>query len=153
VTNPGVPTSPGFPVLDPVAQQAIRMAQSRLEALTHGNLPLPAKKLTEDEKAEALKSAKDDACYLCGALHAAPNTPACPRVATFKLNGDGKLVEGSFWPDAATDSSVEMSRDGQVIGVHHQVRGGWDTSRVVFISDVADDGEAESEVANGVHPG
>ena len=70
-------------------------------------------------------------------------------MATFKLNGDGKLVEGSFWPDAATDSSVEMSRDGVVTGVHYQVRAGWDTSRVVFISDVADDAEAEGEAANG----
>src|SRR5580693_6148014 len=114
MTNPGVPTSPGFPALDPVAQQAIRMAQSRLDVLTRGNLPFPVKKLTDEEKAEALKTAKDEACLLCGAFHPAPNTPACPRVATFKLNGDGKLVEGSFWPDAATDSSVEMSRDGVV---------------------------------------
>ena len=68
MTNPGVPASPGFPALDHTAQQAIHMAQSRLEALTRGKLPFPVKKLSDEEKAEALKSAKDEICLLCGGL-------------------------------------------------------------------------------------
>jgi len=153
VTNPGVPASPGFPALDHTAQQAIHMAQSRLEALTRGKLPFPVKKLSDEEKEEALKSAKDEACMLCGAFHAAPNTPACPRVATFELNGDGRLVKGTFWPDGMTDSAVDLDKDGNVVGVHVEQHRGWDTSRVVFISDVADDEQGEDEAASGAHTG
>jgi hypothetical protein len=144
VTNPGVPTSPGFPALDPVAQQAIMMARSRLEALTRGKFPLPVKQLSEDEKAEALKSAKDDICLLCGGLHAAPNTPACPRLATFKCNPDGRITEGSFWPDAS-DSAVDLSKDGDVIGVRHEIHRGWDTARVVFVEEIAEPETTDGE--------
>ena len=149
MTHPGVPVSPGFPGLEGPAQQAIRMAQDRLGVLTRGQFPFPVKKLSDEEKEDALKSAKDDACYLCGAFHAAPNTPACPRVATFRLDGDGRLVEGSFFPSAISDSAVDLDSEGKVIGVHHETHVGWDTSRVVFISDVADDaaGDDVSEAA------
>jgi hypothetical protein len=146
VSYPGVPTSPGFPPLEGVGQQAIRMAQDRLGVLTRGQFPPPVKRLTEEEKEGVLKSAKDEACYLCGALHAAPNTPACPRVATFKLNGDGVLIEGSFWPDSVTDSAIEMNGTGEVITVTHHRHVGWDTSRVMFISDAAEQG-GEDEAA------
>ena len=149
MTNPGVPASPGFPSLDPVAQQAIRTAQSRLEVLTRGNLPFPVKQLSDEEKAEALKSANDEACQLCGAFHAAPNTPACPRVATFKCNPDGRIIEGSFWPDAS-ESAMDLDKDGEVIGVHVEQHHGWNTDRVLFVSDVAETGEGEA--ASGLHP-
>jgi hypothetical protein len=148
MTNPGVPASPGFPALDPVAQQAIHMARSRLDVLTRGKLPFPVKTLSDEEKAEALKSAKDDACYLCGALHAAPNTPACPRVATFRCNPDGRITEGTFWPDGATETVTKLDGQGNVVSVTHRVRSDWDTSRVSFVADLAE----EDDGADGAHP-
>ena len=147
MTNPGVPASPGFPALDRTAQQAIHAAQSRLDVLTRGTFPFPVKKLSDDEKAEALKSAKDEICTLCGGLHAAPNTPACPRVASFELNGDGRIVKGTFWPDGMRDSAVDLDADGKVIGVHHEQHASWDVSRVILAADLA---EQEDE-ADGAH--
>ena len=146
MTNPGVPASPGFPALDRTAQQAIHAAQSRLDVLTRGSFPFPVKKLSDEEKEDALKSAKDEICLLCGGLHAAPNTPACPRVAAFELNGDGRLVKGSFWPDAS-DSAVDIDKDGEIIGVHHEIHRGWDVSRVVMAADLAE----QEEEADGAH--
>ena len=148
MTNPGVPASPGFPALDRTAQQAIHAAQSRLDVLTRGSFPFPVKKLTDEEKEDALKSAKDEICLLCGGLHAAPNTPACPRVASFELNGDGKLVKGTFWPDGMKDSVVELDADGKTVGVRYEQHAGWDTSRVVFAADLAE----EEDEAGGAHP-
>jgi hypothetical protein len=147
MTYPGVPTSPGFPALDPVAQQAIKMAQSRLDVLTRARFPLPVKTLTEDEKAEALKSAKDDLCLLCGGLHAAPNTPACPRISSFECNPDGRIIRGTFWPDGMTDSAVDLDAEGKVIGVHHEFHRSWDTSRVVLAADLAEEDNGEDEAA------
>ena len=149
MTHPGVPVSPGFPGLEGPAQQAIRMAQDRLGVLTRGQFPFPVKKLSDEEKEDALKSAKDDACYLCGAFHAAPNTPACPRVATFRLERGRQAGGRLLFPSAISDSAVDLDSEGKVIGVHHETHVGWDTSRVVFISDVADDaaGEDVSEAA------
>ena len=152
MTNPGVPTSPGFPALDPVAQQAIRAAQSRLDVLTRGKFPFPVRQLTEDEKAEALKTAKDDACKFCAALHPGASTAACPRLATFKVNNDGIVIEGSFWPEGVTDSEITMDGQGNVTSVTHREHVGWNTARVVFVSDVADDEAEGDEAANGLHP-
>ena len=143
MTHPGVPVSPGFPGLEGPAQQAIRMAQDRLGVLTRARFPLPVKTLTEDEKAEALKSAKDDICLLCGGLHPAPNTPACPRLATFECNPDGRITKGSFWPDGMEDSAVDLDAEGNVIGVHHEQHRGYDTSRIVFAADLAEEDDTE----------
>ena len=127
MTNPGVPVSPGFPALDPIAQQAIQAAQSRLEVLTRGRFPLPVKTLTDEEKAEALKTAKEEACRFCAAFHAGASTAACPRLATFKLNNDGDVVEGSFWPEGVVDSEVTMDGQGNVVTVTHRERRDWNT--------------------------
>ena len=149
MTHPGVPVSPGFPGLEGPAQQAIRMAQDRLGVLTRARFPLPVKTLSEDEKAEALKSAKDDICLLCGGLHAAPNTPACPRLATFECNPDGRITKGTFWPDGISDYAVDLDKDYNIIGVHWETHHGYDASRIVFAADLAeeDDGEGEAAVS------
>jgi hypothetical protein len=144
MTYPGVPTSPGFPPLEGVGQQAIRMAQDRLGVLTRGQFPLPVKKLSDEEKTEALKSAKDDLCLLCGGLHAAPNTPACPRLATFECNLDGRVTKGTFWPDAS-DSAIDLDAEGKVIGVHHEIHRGWDASRVVLLEEITEAEATEGE--------
>lgn len=148
MTYPGVPTSPGFPALDPVAQQAIRMAQDRLGVMTRGRFPLPVKTLSSEEKEDALKSAKDDICILCGGLHPAPNTPACPRLATFECNPDGRIVKGTFWPDGISDSAVDLDKDLNIIGVHYETHHGYDTSRIVFAADLAEEDDREDAASS-----
>ncbi len=150
MTTPGVPVSPGLPLLEGPARDAIHAARSRMEALTRGSLPFPVKDLSEKEKEEALKGAADATCQLCGGIHPAPNTPACPRIATFKLNGDGKLTEGSFWPDGGHESVVETDGDGNVRSVVYRTRSEWPTDRVVFPSELAEEGEEAGE--GGAHP-
>ena len=148
MTHPGVPVSPGFPALDHTAQEAIRMARDRLDVLTRARFPLPVKTLTEDEKAEALKSAKETACIFCAGFHAGASTAACPRLATFKMNNDGVVTEGSFWPEGVVDSAIEMNGAGEVVTVTRHEHVGWNTGRVVFVDDVADEtGDDVSEAA------
>ena len=61
--------------------------------------PVPPPPLTEDDKAEAAKVGQAGLyCGLCGGAHAMPSTPACPRLASFELDGEGKLKAGTFWP-------------------------------------------------------
>lgn len=120
MTRPGVPSSPGFPLLDPAAQSAIRAAQDRMDVLTRPRFPLPAREhLTGEEKDSALAEAAQTACAYCGGIHPAAGTAACRRLASFKVNGDGTITEGAFW------------RDGE-----------WDDSAVVWPADLAekDDG-------------
>jgi hypothetical protein len=77
--------------------------------------------LTADERKEAQAAAKD-ACTLCGGIHAAPNTPACPRIRTFELNPDGRVVKGEFW------------RDGE-----------FDATRILFVADAMDEQPEDDE--------
>jgi len=123
VTYPG--QSPGFPPLDPAAQSAISAAQERLAVLTRQRVQLPGRPLSSTEKDEALLAAAGSACVLCGGIHPGAGTPACPRVATFELNGDGTVIRGSFWPE-----------------------GQWDTGKVVFPADLAE--QDEGPAAPGV---
>lgn len=88
-----------------------------------GQFPPPAaQKLTAQQQAEAIDTiAKGGGCGLCGGIHAAQEH-GCPRLASFRLDGDGRITEGTFWPD-----------------------GSWDRSSVVFATD-----EAE-EAGDGAH--
>ena len=45
------------------------------------------------------------------------------------------------------DSAVELDKDGVVVGVHVEERRGWDTSRVVFAADLAEEDNGEDEAA------
>jgi hypothetical protein len=147
VTTPGVPVSPGFPPLEHAAQSALRAAQQRLDAFT-GKAPVFPPPLTREEREEALKDAGSTACCFCAAWHPGASTAACPRLATFKLNGDGQVVEGTFWPDGVTDSAVEVDGDGKVRAATYHRTDSWDTTRVVRVSDAAEeepeDGEEEA---------
>jgi putative hemolysin len=145
MTYPGAHTSPGFPALEGVAQDAIAAARSRVDALTRPRFPLPARVLSEQEKAEALKSAADAACVMCGGVHPAPNTPACPRVASCKLNPDGRITEASFWPDGTSESAVEMDGEGNVRSVRYATQSGWPVDRVVLASDLAEESGTDAE--------
>jgi len=138
MTTPGAPSSPGFPLLDPAAQKALHAARARVDAMT-GRVPQPPPQLTAAERAEALKDAAASACQFCAGFHPGASTPACPRLATFKLNSAGEVTEGSFWPDGITDASAEViGEDGKTKAVFH-AHGEWDTSKVVFAADAAEE--------------
>lgn len=100
--------------LDLLSADAIRQAQ---QALYPPTAPRPT--LNDQEKRDAGELVRSGgSCLFCAGIHVGASTPACPRLASGKLNGDGAVVEFSFWPD-----------------------GQWDTSRVVFVADVAENEE------------
>ena len=103
---------------DGPAQATIAAARARMSP------PRPPV-LTPEERAEAEKAAEENRyCLYCGGIHAGPSTPACPRLATFKLDGDGKVVEGSFWEGTA-----------------------WAEGRVILAEQAAEDGGEASDGA------
>jgi hypothetical protein len=146
VTTPGVPVSPGLPPLENAAQAALRAAQDRLAGFTGRPAfpPVPAK-----EREEALKDAAQTSCRFCGAWHEGASSPACPRIAKCKMNGDGMITEVEFWPDGIVTSAIETDGDGKVRAVTHHRTDNWDTSRVVRVQDAAEE-DTEDET-DGVH--
>ena len=48
-------------------------------------------------QADKLAEAKN-LCSFCLGLHPLPNSPGCPRLASFELDGDGKVKAGTFFP-------------------------------------------------------
>lgn len=86
--------SAGQPPFEDAA--AATIAAARGERRRPVTVPQP---LTEEDKAEAAKVEQARLyCTLCGGAHAMPSTPACPRLASFELDGEGKLRAGTFWP-------------------------------------------------------
>jgi hypothetical protein len=138
-----------MPLLEGPARDAIGMARSRVEALTRAQFPFPVKALSEEEKAGALRDAATAACRFCSAIHPGASTAACPRLATFELNGDFDVIKGSFWPSGATETVVTTDGSGKVLSVTQTSRNDWDTTRVVFADDLAEEEEAGDD---GVHP-
>lgn len=98
-------------------------AQSALGALSGARPPLSPlltrPPLTLAERRDAADAIKAGGlCRFCGGIHVGASTPACPRLASGKLNGDGDIVEFAFWPT-------------------------WDATRVVFPEDAEDEPEPE----------
>lgn len=139
--GPGVPTSPGLPPFEQAAQSAIAAARARLAGFTR-----PRPTLTPQERKEALEridgGGKDGTCLFCGGLHHGASTPACPRLATFKLNGDGQVTEGSFWPEGITDAACELDGGGTVRAVTFHRNDQWDTSQIVRAADAAEEDDS-----------
>jgi hypothetical protein len=113
------------PLLEGTAAQAIQGARQRIFG-DRPRFPVPVRVLTSEERDTAHAAAKDLGCRLCGGIHPLPNTPACPRVAEFKCNADGMVIEAKFWPD-----------------------GDWDASRVLFLVDAAEPDDGQGEEADG----
>jgi hypothetical protein len=110
------------PPLENAAAAALAAARGRMGSGPRFPLP-PPQKLTAEEKAEALSTiAQGGACGLCGGIHAAAEY-GCPRLASFRRDADGVIVEGTFWPD-----------------------GSWDRSGIVFATDAT-----EGEAGDGAH--
>jgi hypothetical protein len=102
------------PPLDSLAQDTLGRMRGHMQA------PRPMPPLTEQERAEAERAQH---CLFCAGIHAGMSTPACPRLASGKLDGDGRLAEFTFWP--GTD---------------------WADGRVIFAEDAA---ETEQEAGDG----
>jgi len=98
--------------LDLAALAAVSSAQRLL-----GSQPrLP---VTHEEREELERVAADGGlCRFCAGIHAGGSTPACPRLASGKLNGDGDLIEFTYWPS-------------------------WDASRVIYPEDVDEEAEVD----------
>lgn len=139
MTHPG--PSSGFPPLERTAQSAINAARARLDVLTGKGPGFP--QLSPEEKKEALEEAgKGGACAFCASLHAGASTAACPRLATFELNGDGRVVKGSFWPEGVSDEEVIMDGDGKILQVTIRRHDDWNTGKVLAVADAAEEEEA-----------
>lgn len=99
------------PPLEGVAEQTLSAMRGQLGPQR------PLVPLTPEERAEAEEAAQANrTCLYCGGFHAAPSTPACPRLATFKLDPDGKVVEGTFWGPGTTswaEGRVVLAEDAQ----------------------------------------
>lgn len=97
MTTPGVPSAArGQPPLEQVAADTIQALRGTQRRFPPGYEPHP---LTAVERKEADKVAADriPVCGLCGGHHYAPSTAACPRLASFELDAEGKLRAGTFW--------------------------------------------------------
>jgi hypothetical protein len=104
--------SPAPLPLDNVAAGAIAGTQRMLGGA-------PRFPISQQERDEVEKVAKNGGlCLFCAGIHVGASTPACPRLAAGKLNGDGAVVEFTFWNE-------------------------WDASRVVFPEDVESEDDTE----------
>lgn len=107
-----------MPPLEAIAQEVIAGVRQRP---AHSLTPEMMRVLTPAEKAEADKVEQRRLyCHLCAGTHAMPGTAGCPRLASFTLDGEGRVTGGTFWPGLK-----------------------WSKGRVKFIEDLmesADDG-------------
>ena len=117
MTTPGGYGGRGAPPLDYAAQSAIGSVRPQANPWLRGQPPRPS--LSEEERAEAQKSS--EVCRFCIGIHKMANGPGCPRLATFKLNNDGEVVEGTFWPGKK-----------------------WAKGRVVFVADAHEEDDADA---------
>lgn len=108
----------GHNSLDAAAGQVIGTARTAMDPRMLCRPP----PLTKDEKADARKMPDANVCAFCLGLHKFPSGPGCPRLATFKLNGDGDVIEGTFWPGTK-----------------------WAKGRVVLIEDTHEDEEEDED--------
>lgn len=112
---PGAPGGRGIPPLENQASAVLAAARGRFSG-QRPYLPQQPMQLTADQKAEALDTiAKGGACRCCAGIHPGDEM-ACPRLASFELDGDGNVRAGTYFPD-----------------------GQWDRSSVVFATDAAEE--------------
>lgn len=113
------------PPLENAASSVLAAARGRMSGRHAYPLPAaPPQKLTPEQQAEALDIiSKGAGCRCCAGIHPGDEM-ACPRLASFELDGDGNVRAGSYFAD-----------------------GSWDRSSVVFATDAA-----EEEGTDGAHP-
>ena len=114
MSTPVQPGSRTGPALEQAAQDTLAATRPRPRfTAPPGYEPVP---LSAEERAEAQQDTAGRVCGLCAGYHHMPSTAACPRLASFELDGDGKLKSGTFWPGTK-----------------------WAKGRVVFYEDTKED--------------
>lgn len=112
------------PSLENAAAAALAAAKGRLGSGPRFPLNTTKSPLTAEQRTEAMEViAKGAACRCCAGIHPGDEM-ACPRLASFELDGDGNVRAGSYFRD-----------------------GDWDRSSVVFATDAAE----EAEAGDGAH--
>ncbi len=113
-----------MPPFEPLARSAIDAARARAGIGNPYAVPAAHAILSEEERAAAQKAAEDEAkvCTLCGGIHPLPGKPACPRLATFEIDGDGRVTKGTFFEGTA-----------------------WAEGKVVFPADAHEDPQEAAE--------
>ena len=123
-----MPGAPGSGRSAPMLEQAAQAAIAATRPRTGGRMPRPEmaippapwempEPLTEADRAEADKAS--EVCRFCVGYHALPNSPGCPRLASFELDGDGRVKSGTFFEGTK-----------------------WAKGRVVFYEDTKEDPDA-----------
>jgi hypothetical protein len=95
--------SAGAPPFEDIARDVIAATRPR----QHHPVPLTAAEKAEADKAERAVPP----CPLCLAWHALPGSPGCPRLASFRLDGDGRVAEGTFRSDRKWLDRVVLVED------------------------------------------
>ena len=92
--------SQGAPAFDALAQDVI--ATARGDRRRYVQPPQAEPPLTAEDKAKAAEIERlARVCPLCIGIHALPGTAGCPRLASFELDGDGKVRAGTFFEGKA----------------------------------------------------
>jgi hypothetical protein len=111
------------PPLENAAAAALAAAKGRMSAGPRFPLDPPRPPLTEEQRTEAMEViAGGAACRCCSGIHPGDEM-ACPRLASFELDGDGNVRAGTYF-----------------------AAGSWDRSGIVFATDVT-----EEEAGDGAH--
>ena len=96
---PGTPASgPQFLAREVIAQARQRVAPQK-PLIPAALMPKPERPELTDADRRALGEliAAKGACEHCGGVHAGLEL-ACPRLASFELDGDRKVRAGTYWP-------------------------------------------------------
>jgi hypothetical protein len=118
--NPGAGGGFARPPLENAASSVLAAARGRMGPRHAYPTAPPPQKLTPEQQAEALDIiSKGAGCRCCAGIHPGDEM-ACPRLASFELDGDGNVRAGSYFPD-----------------------GQWDRSSVVFATDAAEEGSTD----------
>lgn len=106
------------------ASAALSASRARYETVADRSTPRyprQGRRLSPERAADIVKAfAAGDFCVYCLGIHAGLSLPGCPRIATFELDGDGKLRAATYHAD-----------------------GEWDASGVYFTADVEEDDDGE----------
>jgi hypothetical protein len=112
----GMPVTPSGPsragpMLENAAQDSIAAARGQTRYVRPPEYE-PAQ-LTDAERAEAEKAAQGGKvlCHFCAAVHPLPSTPACPRLVSVELDGDGKVKSATFRTDTKWQARVVLAED------------------------------------------
>lgn len=115
------PNGPRQPLLEALASHVIHGTQDRINL--GAPAPTTAPPTQEEKQLAAELIQRGDVCRFCAGIHPGASGPACPRLASGKLNGDGTVVEFTFWADHDWRPAA--------------------AGRVVFVEELGDDTEEE----------